>query len=115
MPSIAGVEERKCTLSAVQTVFAMTQIERNIEGRIRRVTAGRTSRKPLTLLHPILFRAEGRSFYLTKIFGVVMTTNYRLFIKGEMTFDIHGGDRFDVEIDMNIHKMSRVGKITITS
>jgi hypothetical protein len=101
---------------STKTMFLIGRIEKNIEHKLMQVTAGATHATGVILVEPILFRAEGKKFYLTKITDVIMMENVsRLIVTGEMSFDNSGLNPFRVKISLRLNKMYRMGTIELLS
>ena len=112
-PSVSA-EKADAKKKSTKHEYSMTHIDDDVEQNIMEATAKATRKAGLVLDEPMLFRAEEKRFYLTKITTAdLLKNNHRLIVTGEMSFDKSGSEPFPVRITLYIHKMYRMGTINI--
>jgi hypothetical protein len=112
-PSVSA-EEADAKKKSNKHEYSMTHIDDDVEQNIMEATADATRKAGVVLSEPMLFRAEAKRFYLTKITdAILIKNNSRLIVTGEMSYDKSGSEPFPAKITLYIHKMYRMGTINI--
>jgi hypothetical protein len=112
----SSVNEADAESKSTKTMFLIGRLENNTEHKLMQVTAGATHATGAILDEPMLFRAEGKKFYLTKITDAVMIENdSRLIVTGEMSYDKSGLNPFGARMSLRLQKMYRLGTIELLS